>query len=187
MTNPESTTEAATWTWAYPFHFHRYRDPDGIPHDELSEALEQYTAYADGIKVGKYGEVTGGDVDLETWETVLRKRKEIDLCMAAMSEVGLRNLLHVYYRCGLSTHHRGWMQAAHITRVQGVKPLRCPGAAPETGKAIRCRLSGEPMDRDQCPIGGKCKELRETFDAQVKRAIGQLWKVHRKRYEGMGS
>jgi hypothetical protein len=167
-----------TWTWAYPWRFRRWTDPDGRRHDELAEALDTYTTYQDGVKIGRYGELVGGEQDLQTWEMVLRKRKEIDLCLDALSEVGLRNLLHVYYRCGFRDYHRGWMSAAVVVRVQGVKPKLCPGGS------IRCRLSGEPMDRESCQIGQDCEHLREMFDAQVRRATERLWRVHRKRYEG---
>jgi hypothetical protein len=155
------------WSWAYAW---RFKTVEKL----REEGLEQYTAFSDGIMVTRYG-MLGDEKDLQVWECVLRKRAEIDACLGQMKEVGQRRLLDVYYRRGLSVDHRGWMYTANLVRVQGVKPIRCPGN-------VRCRIADERRDLPTCPAGRHCEWDHDTFESVLQQAVGRLWKVHQQRY-----
>jgi hypothetical protein len=163
----EQTLEPGlVWSWRFP-----------SPKSLREDGLEQYTAFTDSIKVGKYGEfVIGDEVDGESHFCALRKRAEIDACMSEFRYVVLRDILDVYYRQGLSVEHRGWTEAARRVRVQGVRPRRCPGA-------VRCRVADTRFELPTCEVGRGCLTDYDTFEVQVSLAIERLWRVHEGRYQ----
>lgn len=158
------------WSWIVPW---RFQSLEAMVHD----GLEQYTAFTDGIKIGRYGEMVGGEVDGDAYQCALRKRKEIDWCLATLDRVLQRQLLHAYYCGGLSLHHRGWAETARRVRVQGVQPPRiCPGP-------VRCRVPGDDRYHLQtCDVGKTCQWDHDTFERQLWLAHEALWRTHEKRY-----
>lgn len=171
VTVEEQPEVESNWTWDYPW---RFRNVVSLRED----GLEQYTAFADSVKIGRYGEYIGNEVDAESHMCALRKRKEIDLCLLELKYPAMRNLLVAYYRQGRSCDHRGWMDTARRTRVQGVHPRQCPGGH------IRCQVGDDRMDLPKCEIGHKgCQTDHDTFQVQVALAIGRLWHVHVERWK----
>ena len=105
-----------TWTWQRPWRFTSKRG--------LRAGLEKYTAYL-GTDISVHlGERTYGDEDGAAQLLAMRRRAEIDACLAELEYPFFRRLLEAYYCTGLADEKDGWCLAAKRMGLRGEKDSR---------------------------------------------------------------
>lgn len=109
MTEERPATSESVWTW-------RFTCIEAL----VEDGLEQYTAFLDDGRIGRYGEeCPGGEVNEKLQMCSARKRYEIDRCMDALEYPFFVKLLDLYYRRGASTEHKGWCDVARLMGLRG--------------------------------------------------------------------
>jgi hypothetical protein len=151
---------------------------------ELREALESYTAFQDGTFVRRYGrkdeidpEAPEPATEEEVAEAEMRsaqRRAEIDRCMEVLAQMSphWHELLHRYYREGMSVQPRGWLwPAAKLKYLH----LNCPSL-------MRCPVvpGDARLDLPKCTEYDRqqCFDHYRIFLGQLRIAIGRLYSVH---------
>lgn len=79
------------------------------------DGLEEYTLFLDDHRVSRYGDLLGGgELNAKLYQCAVRKRAEIDWCMAILrvQYPQLWRLLDRYYLTGVSAEYAGWYLAA---------------------------------------------------------------------------
>jgi hypothetical protein len=114
----------------------------------------------------------GGDPDPKKRDRAYRIYAQNEAIDGGMLYIGVVSpyawtLLNSYYRFGLWSKRRGWLEVAR--ELPDFDVPYCPGQ-------VRCRIAGDDrMDWSFCGAGPKCKDLSDRFEQEIKLAITALF------------